>query len=70
VDLILPYAPGAVVDYVHKAEDPRDYRVAFARITERLGFRASITVPDGIAEVARLVTSAIIPDTSMQTVPA
>lgn len=70
VDLILPYAPGAVVDYVHKAEDPRDYRVAFDRITERLGFRASVTVPDGIAEVARLVTSAIVPDTSMQAVPA
>lgn len=70
VELILPHAPGAVVDYVHKAEDPRDYRVSFAKITERLGFRPSVTVPDGIAEVARLVTSALVTDPSMQAVPA
>lgn len=70
VELILPYAPGAVVDYVHKAEDPRDYRVSFARITEQLGFRPSVTVPDGIAEVARLVTSGLVTDPSIQAVPA
>jgi nucleoside-diphosphate-sugar epimerase len=70
VELILPHAPGAVVDYVHKAEDPRDYRVSFAKITERLGFQPSVTVPDGIAEVARLVTSALVTDPSMQAVPA
>ena len=70
VELILPHAPGAVVDYVHKAEDPRDYRVSFARITERLGFRASLTVPDGIAEVARLVACGITPEASLQAVTA
>src|SRR5580698_45488 len=37
VELIRPYAPDAVVEFVHKAEDPRDYRVSFARITNQLG---------------------------------
>ena len=31
VELIRPYAPDAVVEYVHKDEDPRDYRVCFAK---------------------------------------
>jgi nucleoside-diphosphate-sugar epimerase len=70
VELIRPHAPDAVVDYVPRAEDPRDYRVSFARITERLGFHASVTVADGIAEVARLVTSGIVPEPSLQAVPA
>jgi nucleoside-diphosphate-sugar epimerase len=55
VELILPHAPDAVVEYVRRQEDPRDYRVSFAKIEERLGFAATLTVPDGIAEVARLV---------------
>jgi nucleoside-diphosphate-sugar epimerase len=55
VELIRPYAPDAVVEYVHRAEDPRDYRVSFARVTNELGFKTTRTVPDGIEEVARLV---------------
>jgi nucleoside-diphosphate-sugar epimerase len=39
------------VSYVHRDEDPRDYKVSFDRIRERLGFETLMTVPDGIAEV-------------------
>src|SRR5208283_2198543 len=60
VEMICPYAPDAVVQYVHKAEDPRDYRVSFARIVDRLGFRITRTVAEGIGEVAHLVRSKII----------
>ena len=60
VELILPYAPGAVVDYVHKTEDPRDYRVSFALIANQLGFQITRTVPQGIAEVASLVKNGLI----------
>jgi nucleoside-diphosphate-sugar epimerase len=60
VELIHPYAPDAVVEYVHRAEDPRDYRVSFARVTNELGFRTTRTVPDGIEEVARLVRENVI----------
>lgn len=60
VTLMQAYAPHAVVEYVHKAEDPRDYRVSFSRITSELGFRLRCTVPDGIAEVARLVGDGVL----------
>lgn len=62
VELIRPHAPDAVVEYVHRDEDPRDYRVRFGRIGERLGYATTRTVEQGIAEVARLVESGVIPD--------
>jgi nucleoside-diphosphate-sugar epimerase len=62
VELIRPYAPTATVEYVHKAEDPRDYRVSFRRLQDRLGFRTTRTVPDGIREVVDLVRSGAVGD--------
>lgn len=60
VEMIRPYAPQAVVEFVHKAEDPRDYRVSFSRVREKLGFNISRTVAQGIEEVAHLVRSNVI----------
>jgi len=60
VDMIRPYVPDAVVEFVHKNEDPRDYRVSFARITEQLGFKTTRTVADGIEEVVYLVRNKIV----------
>ena len=62
VELIKPHAPKATVEYVKKQEDPRDYRVSFTRIADRLGYKITTTVPAGIAEVARLVESRVIAD--------
>lgn len=62
VELISPHAPDAIVDFVHKTEDPRDYRVSFSRISEQLGFRITRTVTEGIAEVAKLVRENVIND--------
>jgi nucleoside-diphosphate-sugar epimerase len=62
VELMRPYAPDAKVEFVRREEDPRDYKVDFAKIRERIGFEISQTVPDGIDEVARLVRSGIIAD--------
>jgi nucleoside-diphosphate-sugar epimerase len=39
------------VTYVHRDEDPRDYKVSFDRIRAELGFETLMTVPDGIAEI-------------------
>jgi nucleoside-diphosphate-sugar epimerase len=39
------------VAYVHRDEDPRDYKVDFGKIRERLGFTVTMTVPDGIREL-------------------
>lgn len=60
VEMIRPYAPDAVIEFVFKAEDPRDYRVSFARITDQLGFKTTRTVADGIAEIVRLVRENVI----------
>jgi nucleoside-diphosphate-sugar epimerase len=60
VELIRPHAPDAVVEFVRKTEDPRDYRVSFSQISNQLGFKTTRTVPQGIAEVARLVTENVV----------
>jgi len=45
------------VDYVSKAEDPRDYKVAFERIRKDLGYRITKRVPDGVEEIIRTLES-------------
>lgn len=60
VEAIAQQIPGARARYVTRAEDPRDYRVAFGKIAERLGFRITRRVPDGIREMAQLVQSGLL----------
>jgi nucleoside-diphosphate-sugar epimerase len=62
IDLIRPHASNATVEFIHKTEDPRDYRVSFDRIKDELGFCITRTVSDGIAEVAHLVQSNVLTD--------
>jgi nucleoside-diphosphate-sugar epimerase len=52
LELMSARVPRAEVQRVHKAEDPRDYRVSFERIRERLNFTVTRRVPDGIEEIA------------------
>jgi len=60
VELIRPMAPEAVIEFVHKNEDPRDYRVCFSRILTELGYKTTRSVVNGIAEVAKLVRAGAI----------
>jgi len=60
VELMRPYAPDAKIEFMHKDEDPRDYRVCFSKIQQRLGFDITLDVRKGIDEVARLVRQGII----------
>ncbi|MGA2730219.1 MAG: NAD(P)-dependent oxidoreductase [Terracidiphilus sp.] len=60
VELIRPSAPDAKVEFVHKNEDPRDYRVSFDRILGELGYKTTRTVVEGIVEVAKLVRAGAI----------
>ena len=53
---------GVDVRRVDVAEDPRDYRVSFAKIERALGFTASRTVPQGLDEVIDAIASGVIPD--------
>ena len=60
VELIRPLAPDAKIEFVHKNEDPRDYRVSFDRIQGELGYNTTRSVVEGIVEVAKLVRTGAI----------
>jgi len=61
-DLLLEVFPEGHITYVHKDEDPRDYRVAFEKIAKRLGFEITYTVPQGIRQVAKALREGFFTD--------
>lgn len=66
VDEITKQIPTAKVKYVSKNEDPRDYRVDFSKIKNKLGFELMFTVPDGIRQIKEVIDAGFIlnPDDS------
>ena len=62
VEILQTRVPEAHVSFVHRDEDPRDYRVNFDKIAERLGFMVERRVPDGIDEVAGLLADGAFAD--------
>lgn len=50
-DLLREVEPQARIAFVHKDEDPRDYKVNFSKIQNGLDFRITKTVRDGIREI-------------------
>ena len=59
---ILKIIPDANISYVHKSEDPRDYRVNFSKIQKTLDFNITKKVPDGLNEIYRLLKDGLISD--------
>lgn len=59
---IMKIVPTASIKFVHKEEDPRDYRVDFSKIKEMLGFNVTRKVPDGLKEVHNIVAQKLIDD--------
>jgi nucleoside-diphosphate-sugar epimerase len=59
---IVKQVPDAKIEYVARNEDPRDYRVDFTRIRERLGFRITKRVPDGIREIRKMLVDGMLID--------
>ena len=51
VELIRRETDHGEVVFVQRTEDPRDYKVAFGKVAERLGYAITRTVPDGIREI-------------------
>jgi nucleoside-diphosphate-sugar epimerase len=51
--------PAGEVTFVHKAEDPRDYKVSFERIKAELGFAITRRVRDGIGEIVEAVLAGV-----------
>ena len=62
VELLKERIPSAQIEFVHRDEDPRDYRVSFEKIRTELGFATESSVPNGIDEVMALLGNAIISD--------
>ncbi len=62
VGLIREAVPEGQVDFVHRAEDPRDYKVAFERIHAMLGFTITRRVRDGIREIEAAVRAGFFKD--------
>jgi nucleoside-diphosphate-sugar epimerase len=50
------------VSFVHRDEDPRDYKVSFAKINQTLGYEVTMTVPEGIEEVIGALDDGRFPD--------
>jgi nucleoside-diphosphate-sugar epimerase len=66
VDEVMKVLPESKVKYVSKNEDPRDYRVSFEKINNKLGFKLMFKVPDGIKQIAKVLDDGFIlnPDDS------
>lgn len=62
VDEILKEIPDAKVKYVEKDEDPRDYRVSFQKIKDRLGFKITKRVPDGVRQIKKVIQDGFFHD--------
>jgi nucleoside-diphosphate-sugar epimerase len=62
VDAILEQLPDSRVKYVSKNEDPRDYRVNFSKISDRLGFKITMRVPDGIRQIRQVISAGFLND--------
>lgn len=60
VDLIKKQIPASKIRYVEKDEDPRDYRVSFEKIKNRLGFDITIKVEQGIKQIIKIIKEGII----------
>ncbi|HEX6381570.1 MAG TPA: NAD-dependent epimerase/dehydratase family protein, partial [Acidimicrobiia bacterium] len=62
VEILKERYPEANVRFVHRDEDPRDYRVSFEKVKDRLGFQAEWSVAAGIDEVSALLQSGLVSD--------
>jgi len=57
---ILKIVPDAKINYVTRTEDPRDYRVDFSKIKNKLGFNITKTVSDGLKEINSLLINGLL----------
>ena len=62
VDHLLSRLPDAPVRFQEHGSDPRNYRVSFAKVRERLQFEPEVTVPDGIDELLAALEAGLFRD--------
>jgi nucleoside-diphosphate-sugar epimerase len=63
---ILKLVPDARIKYMPKENDPRDFRVDFSKIKNKLRFSIKKTVPDGLREIYSIIKSGIISNPDSQ----
>lgn len=56
------HLPGTKIEYVKKNEDPRSYRVDFAKVKNQLGFTPDWSIEDGIQEVRDCLNNGVWTD--------
>jgi nucleoside-diphosphate-sugar epimerase len=61
-EIVAEMVPEARVTAAPGRQDPRDYRVAFERIRDRIGFRAERDVRSGVREMATALRAGVISD--------
>lgn len=66
IEEVCKVVPNVKVHFVEMNEDPRDYRVNFDKIKNTLGFTITKTVPDGVKEIYRLLSTGIVTDSFAQ----
>jgi len=59
VDEICKQVLGAKIRHKHKDEDPRDYRVRFDKIGNKLGFNITKTVVEWVGDVVTCINEGI-----------
>lgn len=59
VDLILSKIPNGVVKYQEHGTDPRNYRVNFAKVNEKLGFKPKFSILDGVNELLHAINNRV-----------
>ncbi len=60
VEAIQKVLPDSRVKYVKKEEDPRDYKVSFNKIREKLDFHIKMRVKDGINQIVQVIQDGFI----------
>jgi nucleoside-diphosphate-sugar epimerase len=62
VDIMRTLVPEPKIKFIHKTEDPRDYKVDFSKIRNRIGFEPTLIVPDGVRQIQRVLISGVLED--------
>ena len=62
VEMVQRCVPTTILEGTDKLQDRRDYRVSFQKARTVLGFDTSVTVEDGVREIAAALETGVIID--------
>jgi nucleoside-diphosphate-sugar epimerase len=62
VEIVRKQVDRGTVSFVHRDEDPRDYKVSFDKVARVLAFQPAMTVMDGVAELVAALDAGRFPD--------